>query len=300
MADVHGLRVFNAVAEKMSLTRAGEAVGLTQSAVSHQLAKLEAEFRVKLLERHGRTISLTPAGAELRRYGTEIIQRVDALAGLMRSAADPGRGTLRIGATVTACQYLLPDPIRELRECFPGYAVNVLPGDSPVICPWLASGHVDIGIVVRGEHTARLPTRKLFSDQLGLVCHPRHTFAAADKVTAGQLTDQQWIMYNPASATFGVVERHLTKLRVQLGSPIELGSVEAIKELVKVGLGISVLAKWVVRNELAEGSLLWRPLPGPKLLRDWVIALPPHRSVRMVEESAAEFCRTAAQGLASG
>ncbi|HEX8323307.1 MAG TPA: LysR family transcriptional regulator [Tepidisphaeraceae bacterium] len=297
MADVHSIRVFSAVAEKLSLTRAGEVLGLTQSAVSHQVAKLEAEFKVSLLERHGRTVSLTPAGEELLRHGREIIGRVDALGGLLRAAADPSRGQLRIGATLTACQYLLPDPIRELRECFPDYTVNVMPGDSPVVSDWLLSGDVDLGILIGGKHSSTLQTRPLFTDELGLVFHPLHAFARQKKVAADDLLGQQWVMYNRASTTFGLVERHLAHLRVTTDRIIELGSIEAIKELVKVGLGISVLAPWVVRSEVAEGSLQWRPLPGRKLKRHWAVAFAPRRRPTLAEECVAEMCRTTTQHL---
>ncbi|MGC4032368.1 MAG: LysR family transcriptional regulator [Tepidisphaeraceae bacterium] len=297
MIDVHSLRVFVSVAEKLSVTGAGEALGLTQSAVSHQVAKLERELKADLLERHGRTIRVTPAGLELVRAGREVIQRIDALAGVVRTAADPNQGRLRVGATVTACQYLLPDPIRELRECFPGYALNIRPGDSAEVCRGIETGELDLGIVIGGKHVGKLPTQPLFRDELGLVCHPSHRFASLPKISAADLVGQQWVMYAQQSATFDLVERHLATLRVRIERPIELGSVEAIKELVKVGLGISALAKWATKADIEQGSLLWQPLPGRKLQREWLIVLPADRQPSLAEQCVVELCRTAGRNL---
>jgi DNA-binding transcriptional LysR family regulator len=297
MLDVQSLRVFTAVADKLSLTRAGEALMLSQSAVSHQVAKLEREMQVELLTRQGRSVALTPAGRELQRQASELIQRIDALPAAVRAAADVHQGTLRIGATATACQYLLPDPLREIRECFPRFALSVMPADSPVVIEWVASGTVDIGIVIRSEKMPKLPQRPLFTDQLGLVFHPLHSLAKAGKLTAADLANLRWVMYNRGSATFRMVERHLTRLRVAMNGPMELGSIEAIKELVKLGLGVTVLARWVVEPELATGALAWRPLPGPKLIREWTAILNPHREVNLAEETLIELCRSAAREL---
>jgi DNA-binding transcriptional LysR family regulator len=152
-------------------------------------------------------------------------------------------------------------------------------------------------VVIKADKMPKLPQRALFNDQLGLVCHPLHSLAKRTKVTAVDLASEKWVMYNRSSATFRMVERHLTRLRVVMNSPIELGSIEAIKELVKLGLGITVLARWVVEPELATGALAWRPLPGPKLLREWTAVLNPHREVNLAEETLVELCRSAAKEL---
>ena len=297
MPDVQTLRVFVAVAEKLSLTRAAEVLLISQSAVSHQIAKLEAEMQTDLLERRGRTVVLTRAGEHLRREAADVLGRVDALAAGVRSVADPEHGTLRIGATATACQYLLPDPIREFRECFPRYALNVLPGDTAALTDALQSRQIDIAVLILDAVARRLPHQPLLQDQLGVIFPRQHPLGQKAKLTAADLAGRQWIMYSRGSVTSRLIERHFARLRVDVGQPIELGSIEAIKELVKVGLGLGVQARWAVRGEIGEGSLDWRPLPGPPLLREWAIALSADRQKSLAEETFVRLCRAAIRDL---
>lgn len=297
MPDVQTLRVFVAVAEKLSLTRAAEGLLLSQSAVSHQIAKLEAEMQAELLERRGRTVVLTRAGEHLRREAIDVLGRIDGLAAGVRTIADPEHGSLRIGATATACQYLLPDPIREFRECFPGYALNVLPGDTAVLADALQARQIDIAVLILDASARRLPHQPLLTDQLGLIFPPQHPLRQKARLAAVDLAGQHWVMYSRSSVTGRLIERHFAKMRIDVGQPIELGSIEAIKELVKVGLGLGVQAKWAVRGELAEGSLDWRPLPGPPLLREWAIARSADRPFSLAEETFVQLCRAAIRGL---
>ena len=131
--DVHRLEVFSAVAENLSFTRAAEALLLTQSAVSHQVGALERGLGVKLFERTGRSVALTPAGRALQDQARRVFESLREAERSVRAAAKPGAGRLRIGASPTACQYLVPEALREFRESFPAYSLSITPGDSPLV-----------------------------------------------------------------------------------------------------------------------------------------------------------------------
>src|SRR4051812_19971477 len=106
------MQVFLAVAEKLSFTRAAEGLFLTQSAVSHQIARLERAGGGGLLLRHGRTVSLTPAGREMAQQARRVLTALDEAQAAVKRAARPDQGRLRIGATTAACQYLIPEALR--------------------------------------------------------------------------------------------------------------------------------------------------------------------------------------------
>jgi len=106
------------------------------------------------------------------------------------------------------------------------------------------------------------------------------------------------VFYSRTSATFRIVERFFLRMTTPLPDWIELGSMEAIKELVKLGLGISMMAKWICRNELAQKSLVWLPSPGGKLARTWCIACPAGRKLSIAEQTFIGLCRDAATHLA--
>src|SRR5580658_2381731 len=112
MLEVHQLKVFVSVAENLSFTKAAERLFLTQSAVSHQIAKLEREIGCPLLERQGRAVSLTAAGREMVMRARRVFAAVDEAETACRHAGRPDTGRLRIGASSTACQYIIPEALR--------------------------------------------------------------------------------------------------------------------------------------------------------------------------------------------
>lgn len=300
MDDVHALRVFCAVAQNLSFTRAAETLFLTQSAVSHQVAALEKQLNAPLFERRGRTVALTPAGNVLYDRSQRVFAALDGAADAVRQAAQPGLGRLRIGASPTACQYLVPESLREFRECFPNYLLSITPGDSPAVAERVIDGSIDLGIMIRPEQRergGRLVYHELFEDVLGFLLAPLHPWARQGKVDRREIADQRMVLYSRKSATFRAVERWFLKMKTPLRDPIELGSMEAIKELVKLGLGISVMAPWVARPELNQGSLVWLPLPGGRVSRQWCVAVQAGKTLSLAEQTFIGLCRSAAENL---
>jgi DNA-binding transcriptional LysR family regulator len=301
MDDVHALRVFVAVAHNLSFTRAAETLFLTQSAISHQVAALEKNLGASLFERRGRTVSLTAPGQVLLDRSKRIFAALDEATDAVKQAAQPGLGRLRIGASPTACQYLVPESLREFRECFPDYLLSITPGDSPDVAERVLDGSIDLGIMIRPEQRergGRLEYHPLFEDVLGFLVAPLHPWARSGKVDRREIGEQRMVLYGRRSATYRAVERWFLKMKTPLRDPIELGSMEAIKELVKLGLGISVMAAWVSQPELEDGSLVWLPLPGGKVSRQWCVATQAGRTLSLAEQTFIGLCRSAAENLA--
>lgn len=297
MVDVHKLRVFAAVAQFLSFTRAAQGLHLTQSAVSHAIASLERELDAPLLRREGKRVSLTEAGRVLLEHSRRLFAALEETGAAVKRAARPDRGLLRIGASPAACQYLVPESLREFRESYPDFELAIVVNDSPQIARQLHEGHIDLGLLIRTEKDKQLAFHELFTDDLGLLVSPFHPFAKEPRIDRRQLAEQHFILYTRTSATFRAVERHLLKLEVALRSFTELGSMEASKELVKLGLGITVAAPWIAAPEIAQGSLVWLKLPGPPLRRHWAIACRAGRRLSIAEQTFVGLCRTTAANL---
>lgn len=298
MEDVHQLRVFAAVAESLSFTRAAEVLFMTQSGVSHQIARLEKSIGTGLFEREGRSVSLTRAGRVLLDHARRVFVAMENAVSATRQASDPDSGMLRIGASITACQYIVPEALREFRESFPAYSLRIVPGDGPVVTQGLLEGSLDLGIVVRQQKQSKLTYHELFEDELGFLVSPLHNWARAEKVDRRELSQQRMILYNRQSTTFRLVEQYFVRARAELRDWIELGSVEAIKELVKLGLGVSVTGRWTAREEINEGSLVWLALPGKSVRRSWCVAFPTGRTPSLAEETFTDLCKSACRMLA--
>lgn len=293
MEDVHQLRVFTAVAENLSFTRAAEVLFMTQSGVSHQIARLESSIGVELFTRAARSVSLTRAGETLLHHARRLFDALETAVAATRQASDPDRGTLRIGASITACQYIVPEALREFRESFPSYSLRITPGDGPLVTQGLLDGSLDLGIVVRHQKKSKLTYHELFTDTLGFIVSPLHKWARTGKVDRRELSQQRMILYNRQSTTFRLVEQYFVRARAELRDWIELGSIEAIKELVKLGLGVSVAGKWTTRAEARTGSLVWLPLPGATLRRSWCIAHASGRTLSLAEHTFIGLCQSA-------
>lgn len=298
MEDVHRLRVFAAVAQHLSFTRAAQGLFLTQSAVSHHIAALENEVGTPLLRREGKKISLTEPGRVLLEHARRVFTAMEEAGAAVKRAARPDVGALRIGASPTACQYLVPESLREFRESYPDFELSVAVGDSPVVAQQLHEGVIDLGLMIRVERDKGLTFHELFTDELGFLLSPRHPWARAGHPEKREIAGQPFILYTRTSATFRLVERHLLKLQTPLAKFTELGSMEAIKELVKLGLGVSVVAPWIAAPEIAALSLVWLKMPGPPLRRNWVIACRAGRRLSIAEQTFLGLCRSAAHNLA--
>lgn len=291
MENVQGLRVFASVAENLSFTRASERLLLTQSAVSHAIARLERDLETPLLVREGRSISLTPAGKTLLLECRKIFTALEDARAAVQSTARPERSRLRIGASATACQFIIPEALREFRESFPVCELSIEPGDGPRVIERLLADAIDLGIVVRPEGKPPLEFHPLFTDQLRVVVGSPHPWAAERSLRAAQLAEDKLIHHARSSATFRLIERHYAQLRIPLGNSMELGEIGAIKEILKLGLGFSLLADWVCRPELSSGVLRSLRLPGPALRRNWAIAVKKGRELSLAEQTLIGLCQ---------
>jgi DNA-binding transcriptional LysR family regulator len=293
--NTHELKIFTAVAENLSFTRAADQLMLTQSAVSHQIAKLERSLGAILLKREGRNVALTPVGQELLRQSRKIFASIDDATAAVRQAARPDVGRLRIGASSTACQYIIPEALREFRECFPAYSLAITPGDSPQITANLLDGEIDLGILIRDQRQRKLSYHELFSDELQFMVSPLHPWAKARKVDRRELSSQHLVLYGRGSVTYQMVERYFAKMKIAMGPLTELSDFGAIKELVKLGLGVSVTAPWTARPEEAEGSLVLLPMPGKPLTRAWCVANLASRELSVAEQTFFGLCQAVAK-----
>src|SRR5207248_4490205 len=134
-------------------------------------------------------------------------------------------------------------------------------------------------------------------DELSFLVSSLHPWALAGKVDRRRIADQRMVLYVRNSATFRIVERYLNRMQAPLRDWIELGDMGAIKELVKLGLGVSVTAEWVARPELAERSLVLLAAPGAKMQRTWCIASTVNRELSLAEQTFVGLCQQVAAGL---
>lgn len=285
LLDSRQILAFTTLARLGSFTAAAKELFLTQSAVSHAIKSLETDLGVKVFDRVGKKAHLTLAGERLLEHADRILREMqDARSGI-EELQNWGQSRLRVGASTTACQYLLPGVLREFKQSFPECVIRVEPADSPEMGDSLRTNEIDLALMLRPPVRDDIAFRPLFADTLEMYVAPTHPWASKREITNEQRGGETFILYNKGTYTYRMVSDYLQGGGVTLRNPIEMGSMEAAKELVKIGLGVGVFARWVARKELAEGSLVARPIGPESLRREWGFGHLRGRSLGLAEET---------------
>lgn len=294
--DSQQLQAFAILARNGSFTQTARELFLTQSAISHSIKALESDVGCRLLDRVGRKVTLTQAGEHLLKHAERVLAELRSAREGLEELGRWGHGRLRIGAPVTVCQYLLPSVLREFKESFPHCHLSIEPGDSREVLEAVDQRRVDLAVTLEPQGEDQLQFIPLFSDDMGFVASPLHPWAQAGKVTRAEIPTQNFIVYRRGSRTWRMIESYFREEEIVLNAVIELGAMDAIKELVKVGLGVSVLATWVARKELLEQSLVTLPVGRRRLRRNWGIVHWMGRRLTLAEETFIGLCRSATEG----
>jgi DNA-binding transcriptional LysR family regulator len=289
LLDSRQLRAFTVLAREGSFTQAGRALHLTQSAISHAIRALEEDLGCQLFHRHGKRVLLTHHGRELLRHAEAIqAQMAQARASLGALDLNP-RGHLRIGCTPAASQFILPTVLREFKDSFPLYAISVVPGETPETVERLESGSLDLGVCLKPRDASRLDCHALFEDELVFLTSPRHPWRK-EPPKPKDFAAETYIISSRNSSTFELIREYFHKLGVRPKSFIELGNTEAIKELVKLGLGVAMVAGWTARAEVKGKELCALPLVRAKVKRQWVVAHLKGKPVTLAERTFMALC----------
>ena len=295
--DSRQLHAFIILARTGSFTRAARELHLSQPAVSYTIKSLEEEMQCRLLDRVGKSLVLTQAGEQFLGHAKNILREMEGARERISELGKWGHGRLRLGTSVTACQYILPFVLREFKESFPQCSIQIEPGDTPTALDALHQNRIDLALALEPPVQSPLDFRPLFTDELHFLVSPQHPWAQADCVERSEIKRQQFILYTRTSYLSEMVEEYFRTEKIVLSASIELGNMEAIKELVKLGLGISILAPWVARKELAEGSLRALPLGKRKLKRRWGILLRKGQKLTLAHETFIGLCKAVIENL---
>ena len=293
--DSRQLRAFASLARTGSFTRTARELHLSQSAISHSIKALEVEVGCRLLDRVNKSVTLTQAGEQLLTHAECILAEMDSARERLKELGKWGHGRLRLGASATLCHYILPKVLREFRDRFSQCAIQIEPGDTPAALELLHSHRIDVAIGLEPRNQDQTEFRLLFRDELQFLVSPVHPWAKSGRVDRTQIGQQRFILYTKTSYMADMVEAYFRQEGLVLPTHIELGSMEAIKELVKLGLGISLLAPWVAKRELAEGSLTALPLGRRRLERRWGILTRKGQRLSLAEETFVGLCASAAE-----
>lgn len=271
--EIRHLRLVAAVADCGSLTRAGDRLHLTQSALSHQLRDIESRLGAALFLRVGKRLVLTPAGERLLVSARDVLDRLDRTEDEIRQMGKDRAGILRITTECYTCYHWLPPLLVHYRKRFPRVEVRIDVGATGRPLDMLLAGKIDLAIMSSPVNDRRLVSRPVFDDELVVVAARHHPFAKQTHVRLSEMRDETLYVYPPKEESRVLQEVLLPSGHVPARIE-EVMLTESIAELVKAGLGVSVLARWAVQPLLEAGTLVARPLTAHGLHREWRAVLP--------------------------
>lgn len=290
--DSRQLLAFKTLAETGSFTLAAKQLNLTQSAVSHSIKALEEDLGCSLINRLGRKIHLTEAGDIFLAAADKIHQRMQHVRSELESLSRWGAGRLRIGAGTTACQYILPTVIREFRQTFPECQLSISPNDAKELMDELRGNEIDLALTLSPLTSEDIDSQTVFEDSLHFAVAPSHPWANRKVAPSSEVDEQTFVTYSKGSLTFESIRRHFRAEGHAFSKVIELGSMEAIKELVKIGIGVGILAPWVAQNEISEGSIHLLAPSRKQLKRTWGVCYLKGRKLSLMEETFIGLCES--------
>ncbi len=264
------LQTFLMVVEHGSFSAAAERLQLTQPAVSLQVRQLEKSLGAVLIERVGRKARPTAAGVELLGHAGRIQDVVATAVAAVGSRMTGVAGRVRIGTGATACIFLLPPVLGELRRKYPALELTVITGNTSDVTKALEENTIDVALATLPLSGRMLEVMPLMEDEFVLIAPADMVLPA--RISPMFLSATAMILYEPSGNTRRVADNWFLRGGVSLKPVMSLGSVEAIKEMVRVGLGCAILPSMAVRDRAAQRDLIVRSL-SPKLHRRLAIVI---------------------------
>ena len=266
--DLVSLDLLQSVAELGSIRQAAQAHGISQPAASMRLRSLERVVGLELLDRSSGRARLTPSGLAVVQWSDRILDGVRSLVSGTAALRNEGRTQLRIGASMTVAESLVPRWIDRLRRSEPGLGVSLQMGNSVQVADMVKHRHVDLGFVEGRSTFPDLASRVVEPDDLVVVVAPSHPWASRRRpLSAAMLATTPLVLREVGSGTREVLETALARLKLTVIPLVELGSTTAIKAAIESGNGPAVLSRLATGTDVDEGRLVIVPIEGLDLRR---------------------------------
>ena len=266
------LSVFYTVAKRLSFTKAAAELFVTQPAVTKHVQELENQFGTALFDRRGNQVSLTTAGSLLLRHAETIMATYRQLEFDMNALKGEPGGTLRLGASSTVAQYVIPPVLARYHEQSADVSISLLSGNTEQIEQALLNDDIDLGLVEGRTHHSDIRYTSFVKDELVLICRPDHPLAGRDEITLDELRTVPIVLRERGSGSLEVVEHALRKAGLRLTDltvEMQLGSTESIKSYLSSSRCMAFISVFAVQNELRVGTLNVLDVQGLSIQRDF-------------------------------
>ncbi len=268
------LKVFRTVAVESNFRRAAELLHLSQPAVSQQIRALESELGTALFDRSHGKVRLTDAGSVLLQYAKQGEQLADEAFQAVQQTKGQVAGSLRIGASMTIAQYILPRIVGSFLREHPRVRLALRSANSEQIIAALANDEIELGLIEGPVSSREVFRQKFFEDRLVLIAGRQSPWGRQASLTLQALSQVPLLMRERGSGSRRVVESALRKAgiaRRDLNILLELDSIVATISALEAGIGVAFVSEWAIQKELRLGTIRILVVPGLDIRRDMTL-----------------------------
>ncbi|WP_300694952.1 LysR family transcriptional regulator [uncultured Bacteroides sp.] len=266
------LRVFRSVAKNLSFTKASQELFVSQPAITKHIQELESAYQTRLFDRQGNKISLTESGKLLLEHCDRILEDYKRLEYEMHLLNNEYTGELRLGASTTIAQYVLPPLLAQFIKKFPQVNLSLMNGNSREVETALQEHRIDLGLVEGVHRSPNLKYTPFLEDELVAVVHAKSKLSVSDELAPEDLTDIPLVLRERGSGTLDVIERALSQHNIKLSALhvlMYLGSTESIKLFLESTDCMGIISIRSICKELAAGTFRVVELKDISMLRDF-------------------------------
>lgn len=266
------IEAFVETARRGSVSRAADALFVTQPAATARLKALEREVGTALFVRTGRGVRLSEAGRSFLPYAQRALGAVAEGRQLLADVSRGGAGQLALGAAPAVGTYVLPAILQRFHAAYPNVQLSVRTGHSEEVLELVLREQVEVGLVRALRHPD-IQSVPLYEDELVLVTTPEHRFAAQDKIAVEELGDEQLILFDRTSSYHDLTSSFFREAGVAPRGVMEVDNIDATKKMVRQGLGVALLPYTAVAEELQSGALATVPIADAPPGRRRIVAI---------------------------
>lgn len=296
-ATLHQLKIFDAVARHMSFARAAEELHLTPPALSIQVKQLSEAIGQPLFEQIGKKISLTAVGEASWGACRDVLNRLEQLTHELAALQGLEKGSLKL-ATLATAKYFIPRLLGDFCTKHLGIDTTLFMGNREAVLERLARNQDDLYILGQPPEHMNVVTEPFADNLLVVVSSPNQPLLQEKDIDPARLGDVPFILREPGSGTRLAAEKFFEQHGVTLKARMELGSNEAVKQVVAGGLGMAVLSASTLRSELASGELAILDVRGFPLRRKWYVVYPGGKQLTPATRAFMEYLFAAAPAFA--
>ncbi|MBS7563461.1 LysR family transcriptional regulator [Mucilaginibacter sp. Bleaf8] len=271
---LHHFRLVDTIFKEGTLTKAAASLHLTQSALSHQLKELESALEVEVFHRQGKRLHLSEEGFRFLKSAERILNEIKSLEEDIHNFKNGKTGKLNISMQCYTAYHWLPGIIKHFKTQWPDVNIEIVSDATRRPLEYLLRGDLDIAIVRTQMVNNKIIYEPIFDDRITIVVPDDHPFARKSNIQVTDFENQELILplYDPSYQDTPVFESLLQVHQVKLKNMHRIHYTDAVIEMVKAGLGVTVMADWIVKPYLNGSNLVALPLPEAISQRTWYAA----------------------------